>query len=67
MMIERGILESYLIFLLSKITQPQHTSQFKLVEDPQSNRINNLLKNKAIAVTLCDKISPFRDTDECLR
>ena len=59
MMIERGVLESYLLFPLSKITQPEHTSQFKLVGNPQSNRINDLSINKTVAVALCDNFTPF--------
>ena len=47
---------------LSKIAQPEHTSQFKLVKD--MNRINDLLKNKTIPVTLFDNLLTFRDTDK---
>ena len=33
---DRGIIESYLLSPLSKITNPENTSQFKLVKDPNS-------------------------------
>ena len=34
---DRGILASYLMSLLSKITNPENTTQFKLVKDSNSN------------------------------
>ena len=37
---DRGIIASFLMFPLSKITNPEHTSQFTLVKDPDSNRVN---------------------------
>ena len=61
---DRGIIESYLLSPLSKITKPEHTSQFKLVKDPSSNRVNDLLMNKTIPVTLCNNLLTFRDTDK---
>ena len=61
---DRGIIASYLLFPLSKITNPEHTSQFKLVKVPDSNRVNDLLINKTIPVTLYNNLLTFRDTDE---
>ena len=49
---DRGIIASYLLSPLSKITNPENTSQFKLVKVPDSNRVNDLLINKTIPVTL---------------
>ena len=43
---DRGILASYLLSPLSKITNVEKTSQFKLVKDPQSSRFNDLLIEK---------------------
>ena len=40
-----GILESYLMSPLSKITNPENTTQFKLVKDSSSNRVNDLKRN----------------------
>ena len=40
---DRGILASYLLSPLSKITNPENTSQFNLVKDPSSNRVTDLL------------------------
>ena len=50
-MIDKGIIASYLLSLLSKITNPENTSQFKLVKYPNSNRVTNLI-HKAIPITL---------------
>ena len=61
---DTGIIASYLLSPLSKMTNDETTSQFKLVQDPNSNRINDLLIKKTITVTLCDNLLTFRDTDE---
>ena len=39
---DRGILATYLMSPLSKITNPENDSQFKLVKDSNSNRVNYL-------------------------
>ena len=59
---DRGILATYLMSLLSRITNPDNTSQFRLVKDPSSNRVNDLKINKTIPVTLYGNILTFRDT-----
>ena len=61
---DRGILASYLMSPLSKITNPEHTSQFKLIKDPNSNRVNDLLINKTIPITLHNNLLTFRDTNK---
>ena len=43
---DRGIWASYLMSPLSKITNPENTSQFRLEKDHNSNRVNDLLRNK---------------------
>ena len=40
---DRGILAYYLMSPLSKITNPENSSQFKLVKYPSLNRVNDLL------------------------
>ena len=37
---DRGIIASYLMSPLSRITNPENSSQFKLVKDHNSNRVN---------------------------
>ena len=59
---DRGILASYLMSPLSKIPNPEDTSQFKLVKDPSSNRINDLKIHNSIPITLYGNILTFRDT-----
>ena len=59
---DRGILTNYLMSPLSKITNPENTSQFKLVKDPSSNRVNDLLMKNKIPITLYGNILTFRDT-----
>ena len=49
---DRGILASYLMSRLSKITNPENTSQFELVKHSSTNRVNGLKKNKTIPIIL---------------
>ena len=59
---DRGILASYLMSPLSKITNPENTSQFKLVKDSNSNRVNDLLIKNTIPIALYNNLLTFRDT-----
>ena len=49
---DRCILATYLMSPLSRITNPENSSQFKLVKDLSSNRVNDLKLNKTIPITL---------------
>ena len=59
---DRGIIASYLLSPLSKITDPENTSQFKLVKDSSSNRVNDLKIHNSIPISLYDNLLTFRDT-----
>ena len=59
---DRGILASYLLSRLSKITNPENSTQFKLVKDHNSNRVNDLLIHNSIPITLYNNMLTFRDT-----
>ena len=59
---DRGILATYLMSPLSKITNPENTTQFKLVKDTNSNRVNDLNINNSIPITLYNNMITFRDT-----
>ena len=58
----RGILASYLMSPLSKIINPENTSQFKLVKESISNRVNDLLRHITIPTTFNNNLLTFRDT-----
>ena len=60
---DRGILATYLMSPLSKTSNPENTSQFKLEKDPNSNRVNDLLMKNKIPITLYGNMLTFRDTD----
>ena len=60
---DRGILATYLMSPLSRITNPENSSQFKLVKDSSSNRVNDLKINKTIPITLYGNMLTFRDTN----
>ena len=59
---DRCILATYSMSPLSKITNPENCTQFKLVKDSSSNRVNDLLIHNAIPITLLDDLLSFRDT-----
>ena len=59
---DRGILATYLMSPFSKINNPEKASQFKLVKDSNSNRVNDLKINKTIPITLYNNLLTFRDT-----
>ena len=59
---DRGIIASYLITLLSKITNLENFSQFKLVKDHNSNRVNDLLIKNKTPITLYNNLLTFCDT-----
>ena len=59
---DRGILATCLMSPLCKITNLGISSQYKLVKDSNSNRVNDLKKNKTIPITLHNNLFLFRDT-----
>ena len=61
---DRGILATYLMSPLSRITNPENSSQFKLVKDHNSNRVNYLLMKNKIPITLYGNMLTFRDTNK---
>ena len=58
---DRGIIATYLMSPLSKITNPESSSQLKLVRDHNSNRVDDFLVKNTIPITLRDNLLTFRD------
>ena len=61
---DRRILATYLMSPLSRITNPENSSQFKVVKDPISNRVNDLKIHNSIPITLYGNMLTFRDTNK---
>ena len=61
---DRGILATHLMSPLSKISNPENTSQFKLLKDSSSNRANDLKIQNSIAITSYGNMLTFRDTNK---
>ena len=61
---DRGILATYLMSPLSRITNLDNASQLRLVKDSSSNRVNDLKINKTIPITLYGNMLTFRDTNK---
>ena len=52
---------------LSKITNPENTTQFKLVKEYSSNRVNDLEIHNTIPITLTENLLKFRDTSKVFK
>ena len=61
---DRGILATYLMSPLSKITNAENKSQFRLEKDHYSNRVNDLLMKNKIPITFYGNMLTFRDTNK---
>ena len=61
---DRGILATYLMSPLSRITNLDNTSQFRLVRDHNSNRVNDILMKNKRPITLYGNMLTFRDTNK---
>ena len=61
-MTDRSIKASFLLSPLSKITNPESSIQFNLVKYSNSNRVNDLVINNTIPVTLYNSLLTLRDT-----
>ena len=59
---DRGILATYLMSPLYKITNSENTSQFKLEKGHNSIRVNDLLMKNKIPITLYGNMLSFRYT-----
>ena len=59
---DRGMLATYLLALLPKSTNLDHTGQFKVVKDPNSKRVKDLLTNKTLPDILFDDSLTFCQT-----
>ena len=60
---DRVIKAWYLLSPLSEITNPENISQFKVVKDSNSNRVNDLLTHNTVPVILFNKLLIVPDTD----
>ena len=61
---DRGIIASYLLSALSKITNPENTTEFKLLKSPNSKRVNDLLRHTTMPFTVYNHSLTFCDTSD---
>ena len=59
---DRGIIASYFLSPLAKITNLENSTQFKLVKDSTSIRVNDLKIHNTIPITLHGNLLTFRDS-----
>ena len=53
------MIASYLAYSLVNLFEPENTSQFKLIKDPNSIRMNDFLITTRVPVTLYSKMLTF--------
>ena len=58
------MIASYLMSPFAKITNPENTSQFKLVKESNSDRVIDLLIHNTIPATLYKNLLTFGDTSK---
>ena len=61
LMNDNGMIAPYLVPSLGSLFKPEHKSQFKTIEDPNSIKMNDFLINGGIPVSLCSNTLTFRD------
>ena len=59
---DRGIIAAYLMSTPSKITNPENSTQFRLVKASSANRVNDFLIKNTIPITLHDNLLTFHVT-----
>ena len=64
---DRGILASYLMSTLSERTNPENTSQVKLVKDHNSNKVNDLKIKNTIPIALHNNLLTLRVTGKVFK
>ena len=63
---DSSILATHLMSPLSKLNNPEKTSQFKLVKGPNSKKFNDLSLHNTIPFISDNNLLTFRDTDKSL-
>ena len=61
---DRGKIAFYLMSPRPKITNSEYCFQFRLVKDPQTNRVNDLVRNETIPLNLHNNFLTVPDTDK---
>ena len=67
LMNDKGIIAPYLAFSLVNLFKPENKSQFKLIKDQNSIRMNDFLTNGGIPVSLYSNMSTFRDSNKSFK
>ena len=62
LMNDKGMIAPYLASSLVNLIKPENKSQFKLIKDQNSLRMNDFLINGGIPVSLCSNMLTFRDS-----
>ena len=67
LMNEKGMITPYKASSLVNLFKPENKSQFRLIKDQTSIRLNDFLINGGIPVSLCSKMLTFRDSNKSFK
>ena len=63
---DKGMIAPYLTSSLVNLLKLENKSQFRLIKDPNSTELNDILINTSVPVTLYSKMLSFGDSNESL-
>ena len=63
----KGMIAIYLASSLVNLFKPEHKSQFRIIKDLNSNKMNEFLINGGIPVTLFSNMLTFRDSIKSIK
>ena len=66
-MIDKDMIAPFLASSLANLFEPENRSQFKLIKDQNSIRMNEILMNKSIPVTLYSNMLTFRNSNKSFK
>ena len=67
LMNEKGLIAPYLTTSLANVLSLENKSQFRLIKDPNSTKLNDFLKHRSIPVTLFSNKITFRDSNKSFK
>ena len=67
LMNDNGMISPYLASSLVNVFKPENKSQFRLIKDFSSTKINDFKLNKGIPVTLVSSLLIFRDSNKSFK
>ena len=61
---DKVMIAPYIVSSLVNLFKPENTCQYKLMKDPNTNRMNDFLIKEGILVSLYSNMLTFRDSNK---